>query len=122
MPSMEVSDLHQYAVLWADSDTFGNFGRRELSAGVEIKIRWQQKQGEVFDSKGNIVAYDSLAVVDRNIPVGSILWLGKLADIPNPVTNLRKVIAYSETPDVKNRIARRTIKMSRSSDELPDLA
>jgi len=120
MPQMEISDLHQRAVYQA-ANGFNNYGEPKVDAAVEICVRWETRRKEITDSDGNTIALESNAIVDREIKVGSTLWLGELTDYPSPPTDLRRVMTYTEIPDVKNRIARRTVGMIKLSDTLPDL-
>lgn len=123
MPQMEINDLHQKAVYWASDPDNGldDFGNRKLTAAVEISVRWEIRRKEIVDSDGNTIVLESNAVVDQEIFVNSIVWLGALADIELTPVNLRRVVMYTEIPDVKNRIARRTIGMIKESDTLPEL-
>jgi hypothetical protein len=114
--------LNQDAVFWEVNLTENNYGREELKAAVAIKTRWETKNKEVLDSIGNTIGIESTVVVDREIPVGSILWKGKLIDIPATPTDLRQVVTYNETPDIKNRYVRRIVGLVKYSNELPNLA
>jgi len=123
MPNPEVSDLHQKAVYWASSGGFDNQGEPTVTANnIEINTRWEIKQGEFTDSRNNVVAFDEIAFVDRVIVIGSILRLGALADLPSPLDTLRKVVSYSEIPDVKNRVSRRFVRLIKRSDRLSTTA
>lgn len=120
MPVMETGNLTQKAVLWA-ANGFDSYGEPKVDAGVEISVRWEDGRGEVTDAKGNAIAYDATVTVDRRITVGSIMWLGKLADYASTETKLR-VVSFSEVPDVKGQNKWREVLLARLSDELPDLA
>jgi hypothetical protein len=122
MVAQEKRSLHQDAVFWETNLTQNNYGREELKAAVAVKIRWQTKNKEVLSPGGSVIGIESMAVVDRTMPVGSILWLGKLIDLPGTPANLRQVVNYNETPDIKNRKVRRTVDLIKFSNELPDLA
>ena len=121
MPDMEVEDLHQKAVYQA-ANGFGEYGEPKVDAAIEIPVRWETRRKEIQDGEGNTIVLESNAVVDREIKIGSTLWLGELTDYPATPTDLRKAVIYTEIPDVKNRVARRTVGMIKLSDTLPDLA
>lgn len=116
--SLETSDRNQKAVYWAASGT-DMFGNRTVSSPIELKVRWESKTQEITNSGSEIVASDAFVVVDRDIEEGSILWLGKLSSVPSPVTNLKKVVAFSSIPDVKGKNFRRVAYLAKHGDSLP---
>lgn len=117
---LETSELNQRAVLWAASGT-DNYGEHTVNAATEIAARWESGLAEAVGAQGAVIASSGTVVVDREIAVGSILWKGKLCDVPTPKTNLHQVIDYQETPDVKARNYRRVVTLARYSDELPGI-
>ncbi len=121
MPPLETACRNQKAVLWM-ANGFDSFGERKVNAAVSIDVRWETKTGQTLDAQNNIVAIESNAVVDRDIVIGSILWLGNIDDIATPPVDLRQVVGFGGIPDVKGRNTRRTVLMTRFSDELPALA
>ncbi|MHC4686853.1 MAG: hypothetical protein ACYTEW_21465 [Planctomycetota bacterium] len=121
MPTPESSDRKQKAVLWAATG-FSDYGRHKVSDPVEIKVRWEERRREFTDANGNTIAVDASVVVDREVAVGSIMWLGKKADLATPPVNLKEVVGYGAIPDVKGRKIRRTVLLTRYSNELPALA
>ena len=120
MTRTETSNLHQKAVYWAATGHEDNNGEQIVTAtNIQINVRWETKRNEFTGPRSNTVAFDELAVVDREITIGSILRLGALLDLPSPLNNLRKVVDYSEIPDVKNRAKRRVVLLIKRSDRLP---
>lgn len=112
---------HQKAVLWA-ANGFDNYGEPKVHGPVEIAVRWEEEGQEALDAQGNNIAIDASVVVDREIPVGSIMWLGRLRDVADPPVNLNQVVSFNKIPDVKGRTFRRTALLIRYSDALPSLA
>ncbi len=121
MPPLETSSRRQQAVLWTANGT-DNYGELKVDASIQIEVRWETGQKEALDPQGNTVALDSTVIVDRVIPIGSIMWLGEKKDLADPPVGLRQVIDYSEVPDVKGREFRRVVSLMKHSDELPALA
>lgn len=119
MPPLETSDLHQTAVLctYVGQDNYGN---PLLDDPVEISVRWEETYKESIDPRGNPILITDTVVVDQDIAVGSILWLGELSAFSSPYTNLRIVNEYRETPDLKNIHRRRVVELGHWSDHLPD--
>lgn len=108
----------QDAVLWAlaGKDKFSN---PKVSSPVGIKVRWIKKQTESLDAKNQVIRSDVMVIADRDIAVGSILWEGKLADVPSPAVDLFQVIGSRAVPNLKNRETRYTVFLIRYSDTLP---
>lgn len=122
MPDIETACRNQRAVLWMASATaVSDDGKRKVAAAVEIKVRWENRREETTDSQGQAVSVTAEVVVDRDVIVGSILWLGALDDIASPPVNLQKVVAFDKIPDVKGTKYRRTVRLTRHHNTLPPL-
>ena len=118
MPAIESADRKQKAVLWAATGV-DDYGEHKVSAAVEIRVRWEEKRREGVNPNGNTIAVEATVVVDRVIAIGSIMWLGKKADLADPPVNLKQVMGRGEIPDTKGRKTRRTVLLVRHSNELP---
>lgn len=116
---IETADLHQKAVLCSrvGRDRYGN---PLLDDPVEIDTRWEKTHKESIDPNGQPVLISEQVVVDREIAIGSILWLGELSSFGTPYTNLREVVEYRETPDIKGVYYRRVVGLRNWSNHLPD--
>lgn len=122
MPNLESDFLEQKALLWAASATEVNDkGQRKISAAVEMDVRWENMQIEGPDGQGNIVSITAKVVVDRDIAIGSIMWLGTLETVASPPVDLKKVVNFSSIPDIKGQNYRRTVSLTRFSNTLPTL-
>lgn len=123
MPAPETAHLNQDAVLWA-ANGVDNYGEKTVGSPVEIRVRWNAKRMETVDSKGSPMALDALAVVDRDVIDGSILWLGTLDDwygtgSAGVGVGLHQVVTIETIRDVKGRATRRTVGLMRYKDRLP---
>ena len=105
---------HQKAVLWAATG-YDEYSDIEVSAGVEIDVRWEWGKRDGLDAQGNTITIEATVVVDRKIAVGSKMWLGKLAAYETGETVLY-VVNYDEIPDLKGRKYRRVVSLSRHSN------
>jgi hypothetical protein len=120
MPPLEETDRLQYAVLWefAGNDDYGQ--PSVVTQGIELEVRWKFKRGSSVDAKGLPVAYDAVVIVDREIAVGSNMWLGRLADWDDALKDeVMYVIEYNSTPDLRNINERRSVKLSWYRADLP---
>lgn len=120
MPSPETSDRYQKAVLWSAGPN-DKHGEPTVLAPIELNVRWQDRRSPGVGDAGETIATDATVVVDRQIAINSIMWKGELANF-NPAVNsgeLMQVANYSETPDIKNRVAYREVTLRRFRSQLP---
>lgn len=120
MPAIETANRKQKAVLWAASG-HDDYGEPKVNSAVELSVRWTEGREETTDAQGEVVSYDATVRVDREIAVGSVLWKGKLADVPSPTSDLFRVVARKTVPDLKGRDFERIVFLKRLSESLPTL-
>jgi len=118
MPSIETTNLNQYAVLW-EAGSLDDYGELKVSSPVEIPCRWEYKQEEVSDPLSGTTVSEATVYVNQSIGIGSILWEGALADLPVTPTNLKRVAAVGRIPDVKGKKTRRFVRLVTYSNTLP---
>lgn len=120
--SVETTARHQWAVLWAASG-LDTHGRQTVEPPVEIQVRWKHTQRMGSDARGNPVSIDAQVVVAQDVPMGSVMWEGKLDDLPGtsyvPESDVMEVVGQDTVPDIKGRNVHRVLSLSRSSDSLP---
>jgi len=122
MPQIETDLLNQKAVLWAFSG-YDASGEPTVSAAVEVNVRWNDGRSGGSDPLLQSINVDATAVVDREVAVGSVMWLGTLAayNSEDPAPTIMQVVGYKATPDVKGRNYRRTVTLVKLSTELPTI-
>lgn len=123
MPALETRDLTQRAVLWP-AQGYSDYGEAKVGAPVEVPVRWLWGQAEALDKDGGTVALDAQAVVDREVPVGSKMWLGTLegwyaTGSGGTDAMLLEVKTSSEALDLKGRFAGREVGLMRFRGRLP---
>lgn len=135
MPHPETAYRTQKALLWPASG-FDAYGQPKVGEPVELLVRWNAKRREATDPQGNSIMLDATVVVDREVAVGGTMWLAAdqspgsgtalsqwygtgSGDVDDEVM---RVAIYSETPDLKGRVARRTVGLQRFRDTLPERA
>jgi hypothetical protein len=109
---------HQKAVLW-QANGFNELGETTVDTPVEISVRVEVGFVETLDARGNIIATLTQMNVDREITLGSLLWIGKKKDLPDPVPEVLEVIDYVEIPSVNGRKFDRWVKVMRHSNKDP---
>lgn len=124
MPSIEADELDQVAVLW-EYESQTRKGETKVSSPVEVDVRWITGSRQVTNSQGRPISVDAQAVVDRDMTVGSILWLGSLADYhrdPADEQRLMEVASFRNVPDLKNREDRKSVGLTFYKGVAPEVA
>lgn len=109
------------AVLWARSG-FDKKGIPKVTTPVEIMSRWEKGARQIMGPEDVPIGATGNVMVDREITVGSLLWLGELEDLPDAPSGLVEVIDYEEIPDVKGEEKQRNVVVRRWKDSLPTVA
>ncbi len=74
----------QTAVYWPFV-SINEFGVKVVGDPVVIKCRWEAKNVEFLDPKGEIQMSNAVVYVDRDTAIGGILMLGTASDITDTV-------------------------------------
>lgn len=122
MVRFETTNRHQKAMLYEGSTQHTSQGRKKVKKGFEIDVRWEQRQSDALNEQGEMIKVDATVVVDRDIAVGSLMWLGAEDDLPSPVTELKEVVSSTKIPNLKGSIFRRVVGVIRYSNDLPPIA
>lgn len=122
MPAPELWGRFQKAVLWVRMGYDRN-GQPVVSAHpIEINVRWDDTYRQVASPKGTPTVIEAVAVVDRDIPIGSLMWLGTLASLPgtgsSPTQDVMEVHSFNGIPDLKNRVEYREVNLKRFKNVL----
>lgn len=121
MPAQELSHRLQPAVLWLRNSLRSDaYGQPIIIAPVDIMVRWNDTYNEIRTPLGATVTIEADLVVDRDIPVGSLLWKGRMVDLVNiqdPIPNIMQVYSFKGVPDVKARNTYRTCQLMRYKDQ-----
>lgn len=91
----------QKAVLWAYVGN-NDYGQPTVDAPIEIKCRFEDVQEEFIDMVGAKVISDAKIYLDREVALHSVIWVGRLLDLPVDPTNLLEVRKYSALPNLRN--------------------
>ena len=120
MPPIEITGLYDYAVLWA-AGTPDGYGRTKLGAPQEVRVRWVGGQQEAQDPQSTSESWPTEVTIGQDVTPGSIMWYGKLVDLPTVPTDLYRVVGIQSTKDIKGRRTHRALTLVRLSDTRPDL-
>lgn len=120
MPAVEVHDLKQQVVIYRAAGT-NRDGLATVSAPEELTVRFRAGLNDSFGTDENTVSVNASMVLPEAVPIGSIVWEGRLCDLPATPTPLYVVVNFSDVPDIKNRHRRKTAQLSFFSDTLPEI-
>lgn len=122
---MRPEDSHRtdWAVLW-EATGIDDYGNPTISSTpVDVAVRWETTKRRGGDPNSDAAATDIKAVVGRTVPLGSAMWIGRIADLPGtaelPESDVMRVVDYTEVPDVKGRYLRRQVTLVKAGDALP---
>lgn len=126
MPDIETACRFQDAALWEASGN-DNYGTVSVKAPVSLKVRWEDRIRESVGSDGKPIRFDAAVVVDRVIPIGSLMRLGPLSDVSgtttgSAVTGLHQVVDRHEAPDLFGQHVRRELMLRRFTGVLPEVS
>jgi len=99
--------MKQTAVYWAPT-TLDDFGKPTWHTPVEIDCRWTDEIEEFIDPSGERHLSRAKLIVDRDLEVKGVIWLGNLVDVsdlddPKNNRNAWEILGTKKTPDFKGR-------------------
>jgi hypothetical protein len=115
-------DLQERAVYWAKNGV-DEYGRPQLTAPVELAVRWTDENKEIIASTGESIGTSATVVVNADLSLGGLLWYGRLIDLPGtalvPEGGLMEIVSKTAGHDIKQRVQRRVVMLVFYSDKLP---
>jgi len=78
---------NQKAVYWppgsdeTGGQDFNDYGQPLYSTAVEIDCRWDDVSEEILLPNGDRVMSRAIVIVDREVKIAGVLWLGNIADV-----------------------------------------
>lgn len=119
--SIEIFDCVDYMVLW-EADGIDAYGVVKVLDPVEIRGRWNDSPKDANDAQGNKVSIIVRISALRDIPMESVLWHGKLVDLPIEPTDLCQVKSIDGGLDVHGLAERFEFGLTRFMDKVPTLS
>lgn len=121
MPAPELSHRFQVAVLWPYEGVSDGYAQPTLGTPVELRVRWEDKQSDQLDPQGRRVRVDATATVDRDVTIGSEMYLGDMNDFAGTAlgidndTKVMVVKTFNAVPDVRNRYSFKTVGLMKKA-------
>ncbi len=115
MPAPELSHRYQPAILFPYEGNSDGYGQPLMGTPVPLRVRWSDTQSDQLDPQGRRVRVDATVRVDREITIGSEMWLGEWNDWIGTAlgqtddTKVMVVKTYNAEPDVRNRYIDRVV-------------
>lgn len=115
--------MPQKAVLWSKSGT-DRYGDPLRGSPSEISVRWVVTHRQASDPQGNPITIDAQVSTSQDIVVGSVMWLGELADWYGSGSGgvddeVMEVVTRNRVPDLKGRVTRYEYGLAKYRDTLP---
>lgn len=128
MPSFEVMDRYEKAIVWDFSGT-DQYGQPKTSVPREITVRWVWGDRLANSPNGSPITTNATVIVNEEISVGSTMWLGELEQWYGSGGTgsgeeddwVMEVVSYNEAPDLKNRNRRRELGLAFYKDQSPEV-
>lgn len=108
-------------VLWTSTGRYDSLGKQLLNSPIEINVRWEDNTMEFATLHATQTQCAAVMMVSRDIPYGSIVWRGRLADLPATPTPLYQVSTRITAPDFKSKYSQRDIMLVEFPDVLPSV-
>lgn len=116
---VETSGLTEFAVLLPATDKPDSFGRPQIGPKEEVPARWELSKSLSGSNQQKTKPVVGLVFVDRPVPVGSILWRGRLLAWPGTSENLYEVVADETIVDIKGQDTEYTVAITNFKKALP---
>lgn len=118
--TMETDHRFQDAILWRFS-SYTDDGMEKVDSPVALKVRWEATDREINTPDRGPIRADALVVLKIDVPLLSILRLGKISELDDPPGDLFQVQVFNKTPDIKGKNYRRTALLTKYGSSLPEI-
>ena len=95
------------------------YGKPRISSPQQLYVRWEEGISLNLSPETAKEPVTATVFTDRPVPIRSILWKGKVEELPDKNDDLHQVLVVKYTPDIKGRNIRHTLFLGKSSDTLP---
>lgn len=126
MPALEVADLVERCTVWR---YYGTTGKGEVTVlqPIERRCKFVRTFNRVGADNSSVVGIDAQVAMDCEVGIGSIVWPGRMSQIPGTADDLApddgselyQVITVKTAKDVKGRTCRWEYGLKRYHKTLP---
>jgi hypothetical protein len=122
MPPLSEINLNETVVYWR---WLRNDRHNDpiVAPAVEINVKWEQQQTPGFDPQSRPIFFDVLVETSIDVPSGSILWYGELADWTGSASDqdnqLMQVATKDRSTDVRGQDVSYILRLRRYKSTLP---
>jgi hypothetical protein len=121
---VNTSGLNETSVAWLASGSVDEFGQASITGPIELQSRWELGTRLISDALVETANPNGIVYISDPLPVGTLLWRGRIADlpaVPDSLNDLFKVVEYREVPDVKGRESRLSVVVAGTKTKLPNV-
>lgn len=122
MPPMEQQSRTTKVVYWASAG-FDNYGEYKITEdAIQLVVRWNAVKSEAKDAKGKTISIVVEIIADRQLEIGSIIWVGRLLSLPDPlsgIANLYQLMTVDITTSVCGKFTYYGYGLAKFSNSLP---
>lgn len=122
MPPLSEINLNETVVYWRRI-RYDRHNDPIVTPAIEILVKWEQAQTPGFDPQSRPINFDVQVETDVDVPSGSILWYGKLADWTGSAgdqdNQLMQVATKDRSTDVKGSDVIYILRLRRYKSTLP---
>jgi len=106
-----------YAVYYEATGT-SSFGEATFAAGREIRVRVEEKTEDTLGDNDELIRTNHTMYVQEDLVKNSVIWIGKLTDVPDPINDLLVIRVYEKIPNYNGKKFERVVKLKRFRDKL----
>ena len=118
MADHERRDRPHTAVYW-EFLSLDKHAQPRVRPPVEVRVMWDTRRTRGRDAQGNTIALDAAVDVGPlNVKIGSLMWLGELADFlgtgsGDDASEIHEVVTVEQENDIKGRHTARSAGLKR---------
>lgn len=101
------SGYHQIATYW-DTPVSNGFGGYTFENPKVINVRWEERQDEFLDAKGDKRISRAIVFISEELTLGGYLMLGDHSDLgPTALDDSWQIKKLTVIPDIRNAVNER---------------
>lgn len=96
---------------------YNDYGEETFNYPTELLVRIERRRRRTRDRFGNLTTTNYTINVGQAVVVGSLVWLGTIATLPDPETNLLQITKQLDIPSLKARETDKWVEVLRYNNK-----